>query len=433
MAFSGGNSVALGRNQWRRQSKPEGSVRRHRGDKLILIYTVLLMFIGLLMIYAIGPQRANLLNSVFGFEYSETYFFMKQLLSFGLALVAFFIMSSLPYEWVLKHGSKVLWVGFIASIALAIGGWTGLVVGTNGAVRWIDLGPLGSVQPAEILKFGMLLYLAVFLGLRTKAGQINDLKGTLLPVGVITGLALLIIVVIQKDLGTGISLTAIVAAMLFMAGINRKVVASIVGLLLLGGILLIVSAPHRIDRVLTYLQGDNTSTSDAGAYHIEHAKIAIGSGGLFGVGIGDSVQASGYLPEAINDSIFAIIGETFGFIGTVALIALFVALLMRLLSVMDHLVDVRLKLIAAGVFGWLGAHVILNIAAMIGVFPLTGITLPLLSYGGTSMIFMTAALGLVFQLSRYTVHSSRIKEATNEDSRRGRGVGRARNAGRSRS
>ena len=324
----------------------------------------------------------------------------------------------------------MLWAGFIACAMLAIGGWTGIVEGTNGAVRWIELGPLGSVQPAEILKFGVLLYLAVFLAVRMKEGKINNLKETLMPVAVIASSALLFVIVVQKDLGTGMSLTAIVATMLFVAGINRKIIFGLLGILIVAGSFLIFTSPHRIERVVTYLQGDSTTTGDADAYHIQHAKIAIGSGGLFGVGIGDSVQASGYLPEAINDSIFAIIGETFGFIGTVALLALFVALLMRLLSVMDHMVDLRLKLLAAGVFGWLGAHVILNIAAMIGIFPLTGITLPLLSYGGTSMIFMAAALGLVYQLSKYTVHSSRIKEATNENSRRGRGVGRTRHAGR---
>ena len=116
--------------------------------------------------------------------------------------------------------------------------------------------------------------------------------------------------------------------------------------------------------------------------------------------------------------------------GTIALLALFVALLMRLLGVMDHMVDMRLKLLAAGVFGWLGAHVILNIAAMIGIFPLTGITLPLLSYGGTSMIFIAAALGLVFQLSKYTVHTSRIKEASNENFGSRRRVGRSRHTSR---
>jgi len=414
----------------RRAATPEGVIRKHHGDRLIVVFTILLMFIGLLVIYAIGPQRANLMNSVFGFEYSDGYFFWKQLLSIGLAVGGFWAASLIPYNWILKHGNKVLIAGFIACALLAIGGWTGIVAGTNGAVRWIDLGPLGSVQPAEILKFGVLLYLAVFLAVRTKEGKINDLKETLFPVAAIAGFALLFVIVFQKDLGTGISLTAIVATMLFVAGISKKIVFGLIGVLLVSGILLIFTSPHRVERVMTYLQGDNTSTQDADAYHIQHAKIAIGSGGFLGVGIGDSVQASGYLPEAINDSIFAIIGETFGFVGTVALLALFVALLMRLLGVVDGMIDLRLKLLAAGVFGWLAAHVILNIAAMIGIFPLTGITLPLLSYGGTSMIFMAAALGLVFQLSKYTVHPSRIKETIDENSRSRRGVGRTRNASR---
>jgi cell division protein FtsW len=218
--------------------------------------------------------------------------------------------------------------------------------------------------------------------------------------------------------------------MLVIAGLRAKIIFGVLATLLVFGLIFILTSGHRVERVMTYLKGDSTTTADADAYHIQHAKIAIGSGGLFGVGIGGSVQASGYLPEAINDSIFAIIGETFGFIGTVALLALFVALMMRLLGVMDGLIDLRLKLLAAGVFGWLAAHVILNIAAMIGIFPLTGITLPLLSYGGTSMIFMTAALGLVFQASKYTVHPSRIKEEANENSRRGRGVGRTRHTSR---
>ncbi len=414
----------------RRAATPEGVVRKHHGDRLIVVFTVLLMLIGLLVIYAIGPQRANLMNSVHGFSFSDEYFFYKQLLSVGLAIGGFWAMSLVPYEFVLKHGNKVLWAGFIACVLLAVGHWAGVIQATSGAARWIELGPLGSVQPAEILKFGLLLYLAVFLAVRVKQGKINDLKETLLPVAAISGLALLFVIVIQKDLGTGMSLTAIVVAMLFVAGISKKIVTGLIGLLIVAGIFLIFTSPHRVERVVTYLKGDDTSTSDGDSYHIQHAKIAIGSGGFFGVGIGDSVQASGYLPEAINDSIFAIIGETFGFVGTVALLALFVALLMRLLSVMDGMIDLRLKLLAAGVFGWLGAHVILNIAAMIGIFPLTGITLPLLSYGGTSMIFMAAALGLMFQLSKYTVHPSRIKEAINEDSRSRRGVGRARHASR---
>lgn len=419
-----------GRQGGRRASLPLGVVRRHHPDRLILTFAVILMLIGLLVIYAIGPQRANLMNSVYGSAFSDQYFFVKQLASFVIALGGFFFMTKVPYEWVLKHGTKVLVAGFAACLLLAILGWAGVVGGTLGAVRWFNLGALGSIQPAEILKLGILLHLAVFLGIRMREGRINDFRATLIPTGLLTAFALLFIVVIQRDLGTGIALTSIVAAMLFVAGINKKFIIGLSVLMVLAGLVLIFTSPHRVERVMTFMQGDNTSTSDADAYHVQHAKIAIGSGGLFGVGIGSSVQASGYLPEVINDSIFAVMGEMFGFIGLVALVALFVALLMRLLGVMDHLIDQRMKLLVAGVFGWLAAHVVLNIAAMIGLVPLTGITLPFLSYGGTSMIFVMIALGIVYQLSRYTVHPSRIKEESYEDSRSRRGVGRARHSSR---
>lgn len=306
-----------------------------------------------------------------------------------------------------------------------VAGW-GIAQETLGATRWFNLGPLGSLQPAELLKFGVLLFCALFLGVKMKQGKVNDIQGTLVPIGIVAAVAAFFVIVVQRDLGTGIALVAILASMLFVAGLNLRLGAIIaVGVLLLG-VILVVSAPHRMERIATFFQGDNTSVDDQDAYHITHAKIAIGTGGLFGVGIGNSVQATGYLPEAINDSVFAIMGETFGFVGLMAVLAIFFALLLRMLKIMDHLVDMRLKLIVAGVFGWFGAHVVLNVAAMIGIFPLTGITLPLLSFGGTSIVFIAAALGLVFQLSRYTVYGSRIKEASYEDSSSRRGVGRTR-------
>jgi len=419
-------------------AKPSSDVvRRHRPDYMIALYMGMLMLIGLVVIYAIGPQRANVLNNAIGSNYSDSYFFIKQMTSLVLAIVAFCAISVIPYKFILKHAAKLLILGLIACVILFIASKAGLSIAdaTNGASRWFNLGVLGSLQPAEIVKFGLLLYLAVFLGTRAKEGRVNDVKATLIPVGVITGLSLLFIVVIQKDLGTGIALSAIVITMLFMAGLSKKIgVALAVTVLVIGG-LFIFTAPHRVERIVTYLQGDNVSSEEANgdSYHIQHAKIAIGSGGLTGVGIGNSVQATGYLPEVINDSVFAVLGETFGFVGLIAIMAIFVGLLLRLLKVLDHLVDIRLKLLVAGVFGWFGAHVILNIAAMLGIVPLTGITLPLISFGGTSMIFITAALGLVFQLSRYTVHGSRlptIEGNKHEDSGSRRRVGRTRYASR---
>ena len=408
--------------------------RRHRPDYRIALYMGILMLIGLIIIYSIGPQRANVLNNAYGSNYSDTYFFAKQAVSLLMALAAFGLAAAIPYSVFTRNGGKLLLAGLAACALLALAGWAhlGIAQASLGAVRWFNLGALGSFQPAEVLKFGVLIFVGVFLGIKAQQGKVNDLHETLIPIGVVMALSMLFIIVIQKDLGTGVALVSIIGSMLFVSGINKKIGAYILAGILVVGVILIAVAPHRIDRVVTFLQGDNTTAGDSNSYHIEHAKIAIGTGGLFGVGIGNSVQATGYLPEAINDSVFAIMGEIFGFVGLVAIIGLLTALMHRLLIVMDHLGDMRLKLIVAGTFGWFGAHVILNIASMIGIFPLTGITLPLLSFGGTSMIFIAAALGLVFQLSRYTVHSSRLKEAQYEDSSSRRGVGRARHTSRSR-
>jgi cell division protein FtsW len=409
------------------------TVRRHRPDYTVILYMGLLMLLGLVIIYSIGPQRANVLNNSYGSTYSDSYFFIKQAVSLLLSLMAFGFMAVLPYKWVTNQAGKLLIIGLASCALLAITGWLGLSIAqcSLGACRWFDLGFFGSLQPSEILKFSMLIFLSGFLGAKISQGKIDNVQETLIPLAIVTAIALLFVVVIQKDLGTGIALTGIIVTMLMVGGISKKIGAIVLAVGLVVGAVLIFSSAHRVERVATFLRGDSSTASDAGSYHIENAKIAIGVGGLGGVGIGNSIQATGYLPEAINDSVFAIMGETFGFIGLVAVIVLFVALLMRLLKITDHLVDIRLKLIAAGVFGWLGSHVILNIASMIGIFPLTGITLPLMSFGGTSMIFIAAALGLVFQLSRYTTHSSRLKEASYEDSSSRRGVRRSRYSSRS--
>ena len=408
--------------------------RRHRPDYQIVLYMGLLMLLGLIVMYAIGPQRANVLNNANGTDfYTSTYFFVKQSVSLLLAIAAFVAVATVPFEFMKKHAKQVLYIGLIACAVLAIAGWAGMGIAmcSHGACRWFSLGAFGTLQPAELLKFGLLLFSAGFLGLRMKQGLINDMNKTLIPLGALVLVAVIFVIGIQKDMGTGLAMLAIIASKMVVSGMSKKVgqfVAAAAGAM---GQLLIVTAPHRIERVTTFLAGDSTMTSgnDDANYHINHAKIAIGSGGFGGVGIGNSVQATGYLPEAINDSVFAIMGETFGFVGLTVILLLFTALLMRLLRIADHLPDPWMKLAAAGVFGWLAAHVILNVAAMIGVVPLTGVTLPLLSFGGTSMIFIAGALGLAFQLSRYTVHGSIYKEINNENLGSRRGVGRTRYTG----
>ena len=152
-----------------------------------------------------------------------------------------------------------------------------------------------------------------------RQGKINDVEETLIPLGIAAAIAMFIVVVLQKDLGTGLALVAIVLSMLVVSGMRSDILWKIVGVLLAAGVMLILIAPHRLERVMTFFQGDHSNTSSmdssSNTYHVQQARIAIGSGGILGLGIGKSVQVSGYLPEAINDSIFAIMGETFGFVG----------------------------------------------------------------------------------------------------------------------
>lgn len=407
-------------------------VRKHKPDYLIIVFMGILMLIGLIIMYAIGPQRANVLNNAYGSNYSDTYFFVKQAISLGISLVFFALTAVIPFRFFIKHSGKILIIGLVSCIILALASWAGLSIAKNtlGATRWFNLGPLGTLQPAEILKCAILLFIACFYGARVKQGKQNDLSETLLPVAILTGIAMLLVVVIQKDLGTGIAILGIIMSILFVGGINKRNVALVIVSLLAIGIIFVVSEPHRMERIQTYIKGDNTSQSGADSYHIEQARVAIGSGGLFGVGIGNSVQSTGYLPEATNDSVFAIMGETFGFVGLVFILGIFTALMMRLIKQIDSQLDIRLKLIIAGAFGWLCSHVILNIASMTGLIPLTGITLPLLSFGGTSMMFFSATLGLVFQISRYSSYTSNLKEDRYENSSSRRGIGRSRHTGR---
>lgn len=382
-------------------------MRKHKSDRIIGVLTVILLGVGLIVIYAIGPMRANVMNATYGTDYSENYFFLRQLLNVVLAMAVFIAAFKLPYAWVRKWGKVVLILGLLACAALMVLSWTGSSMASCelGACRWIKVGGGISFQPAEIVKFGLVLYLAELMAERKKQGKLTSWSDFWLPFVIVCGLSLGFVVVVQKDLGTGVSMMAIIVAMLFMSGVPMRYFGMALGVIGVCGVLAIVSSPHRIERLLTFNDADSSDS-----YHIENAMIAIGTGGFFGVGIGNSVQATGYLPESINDSVFAVMGETFGFVGLVAVVVCFAVLLLRLLRTANYLHDDEESLVVIGVFAWATAHVVVNIASMTGLLPLTGITLPLLSYGGTSMLFMAAALGLALQFSCYTSREPRKEE-----------------------
>lgn len=404
-------------------------VRKHRPDYQIVVFTGILLLVGLIVLYAISPARVETLNVGGGASLDQDHFMQRQLLYLGTGLAAFAFAAAVPLSLWRKHAGKLVTVSIISCVLLAIFGALnlGLALCTGGACRWFDLG-FTTFQPAELVKFAMLLFVAGFLGRKVAAGKVNDLHETLIPLGILVGIATVFIIGFQKDMGTGLALLGIVGSMLFIAGLNRRMGAIVVGAVVAVGLLFIVIAPHRIARVVTFLGHDSASDVKGSSYHITQAKIALGTGGILGLGLGKNVQAFGYLPEAPNDSIFAVMGESFGFLGLLGILLFLGALLLRLLNIVDRTEDVTFRLIVAGVFGWLATHSVLNIGAMVGIIPLTGITLPLLSFGGTSLLFIMLALGIVFSISRYTVHGKIIdnENIENQDSDRRRRLRRSR-------
>ncbi len=410
-------------------------VRRHRPDYQLTLYAGILLAIGLIVLYAISPARVELINLT-GSKLDQAHFMQRQLLYLLAGIGAFVAAAWLPLKTWTRLAGWFLLAGLGLSLLLAVFGWLHipLALEAGGAVRWFNLGVV-SFQPAEILKFSLLLYTAAFLAGRKAEGRVNSPADTLLPLGLLMGVVLLFIIVLQKDMGTGITMIGIVLSMLYIAGLSFKNFLMTAGILASIGLLLVVTSPHRLERISTFFN-PVAANSAASGYQIAQAKIAIGSGGLMGKGLGQSVQAFGYLPEALNDSIFAILGEKFGFIGLVSILAVFYALLFRLVKLIEQTAEPAWQLIAAGIFGWIGTHAVVNIGAMVGLLPLTGITLPFLSFGGTSLLFIMLVLGIAFHISRYTNHQLSGKLNASDEGEKAyarfggrRGIGRPRHPG----
>ena len=378
--------------------------RKHKSDLVILFSTLGLMALGLVIIYAIGPMRANVLNSTYGQNYDSNYFFLGQLRSVGLSLVAFFAAFKLiPYSFIKKYAKPLMIVALILSGLLWILALSGssLAKCELGECRWYNLGPI-SFQPAELLKLALVIYLADFISRKKEEGNVGKWREFWLPLLIVCGLSLFLVVIAQGDLGTGVALISIIFGTLLVSGISMKQYLIMIALVLVVAVGAVATSSHRMERVNAWLTTLTSGESSDSTYHIENAMLAIGTGGLFGVGIGNSVQATGYLPESINDSVFAIMGETFGFVGLFVIISIFGIMLTRMLKVAETTSASNERVFIVGVFSWTLAQVVVNIMAMTSLVPVTGITLPLLSYGGTSMVFIAFAIGLVLQLSCYT-------------------------------
>ena len=394
--------------------------RRHKSNLVILFTTLGLMALGLIVIYAIGSMRANVLNSTYGANYDPNSFFLGQLRSVLLSLVVFFLaFKVIPYKYVKKYAKPIMIAALLMSVLLWILAKMGssLVRCELGECRWFDFGVV-SFQPAEFLKLALVVYLADFITRKQKEQTVGKWREFWVPIIIICGASLGLVVVAQGDLGSGVALIAIIFGMLLTSGISTKQYLIMAAIVIAGSVFAVATSEHRMQRVDAWVATLTGGESSDSTYHIENAMLAIGVGGLFGVGVGNSVQATGYLPESINDSVFAIMGETFGFVGLLLVVLVFGAMLLNMLKVAEGTVEPDERLFVVGVFSWMAAQVVVNIMAMTSLIPVTGITLPLLSYGGTSMIFIAAALGFVLQLSCYTSR----EVITNEDISSRRGV-----------
>lgn len=396
-------------------------MRRHRPDYQLVLFIGILLLIGLVTLFSISQARVAAINANGG-NLDQFYFMIRQVAYLAVGVVAFGTAAAVPFSFWRSITGKLM----IFALALSVFLWVSALLGlpwaltAGGATRWYNLGFI-SFQPAEVLKFGILLFFAAFLAQKIKEGKVNDLHETLIPLGAVLAVSSFFVVVFQKDMGTGITLIGIALSMVFLAGIRVRLLMLALAALAAAGVLLIVTAPHRMERIFTFF--NPSAASEAEGYQIQQALMAIGTGGLTGKGLGYSISAFGYLPEAQNDSIFAVMGEIFGFVGTVVIMAIFAALLLRLLKVHDHLGDPYQRMLVAGVFGWVATHTVVNIGAMLAVFPLTGVTLPFVSFGGTSLLFIMVALGIAYHVSRYTSHrvidAPGVKAATGATSRVG--------------
>ncbi len=362
--------------------------RKHRPDYTLLIVSLLLSVAGLIVVYAISPGLAATKGV------SNNYFVTKQVIAIGLGLAVFAIASSMPVSVIKKSRNILIALTLVGVVAVQVAGEE-----VNGATRWIQVGGL-SFQIAEMIKFTLIIWLSMFLVERMQKGDVSDAKKTLQPLLILLAIIAVVVAKLESDLGSTGVMIAIIGVLALTSGLPFKRIALITAIVAVGTLILVSTSSYRRDRVATFLNPQ--SDCQASGYQACQALIAVGSGGMFGLGLGSGVQAYGYLPEAANDSIFAILAEKFGFIGVTSILCLYLLLFSRFKRIIERTADPFSRLFVIGVLAWVSTQAIINIGAMIGLLPLKGITLPFISYGGTSILFVMAALGIVFQISRYT-------------------------------
>jgi cell division protein FtsW len=348
---------------------------------LLVLVTLGLVAFGLVMVYSASSARAALAAD------DPAYYLKRQALYALAGIVALVLLSRMDYRRLRFAVAPLLLGSFALLVAV-------LVLGTpvNGARRWLSLGP-ATLQPSELAKLALVLWLAAYLARRPAPQSLGEL---LRPIGLVVGTAFALVIV-EPDLGTAIAIAIMASAVLLVAGTRLPTLAAAGAL----GFLLVVAAiwlePYRRERVLSFL--DPWQDPEGAGFQSVQAMIALGSGGFLGNGLGESVQKVYYLPEASTDMIFAIVGEELGLLGAFAVIVAFVVFGYAGFNIALGCRDPFGKLLAAGVTALVCGQAAVNVSAVMGLAPLTGIPLPFVSYGGSSLVVGLAAVGILLNIA----------------------------------
>ncbi|PIT89434.1 MAG: stage V sporulation protein E [Candidatus Levybacteria bacterium CG10_big_fil_rev_8_21_14_0_10_36_7] len=342
--------------------------------------TFFLSLIGIFILYESSAYSATLLLG-------DKYFFVKyQLMWLVIGVILAFVISQINYKRYHKLALPMLLGTFLLLVLVFI---PGIGLELKGANRWINFG-FAVFQPSELLKITLAIYLAAWLSVKE--------KGRLLAFLMLIGLSVFL-VVIEPDMGTAMVIAVTSVALYFLSGSSVKEI-TLIGLIgLVGAFSLIKIAPYRIDRLTAFQNFDRSDLSTT-SYHVKQILIALGSGGFTGVGFGKSVQKYAYLPENTTDSIFAIFAEESGFIGSVFLISIFILQLFLGFLISTRAPDEFGRLLSLGIIIFLGIQTIINLGSQAIVLPLTGIPLPFISYGGSSMVINFLAIGILLNISK---------------------------------
>jgi len=358
--------------------RPGGS---HLEYHLLVLVTLGLVAFGLVMVYSASSARALLSAD------APSYYLKRQAIYAVMGLVALVILSRFDFHR-LRHATQpLLAVTFVLLVAV-------LAIGTavNGARRWIPIGFM-NFQPSELAKLVLALWTAALLARRPAPRTLGELAK---PIGVVVGLACALIL-IEPDLGTAIAIAIMVSAILVVSGTRLRLLASAAGIATSVVLIAIWLEPYRRERIFSFL--DPWHDPQGAGFQSVQSMIALGSGGFFGVGLGESVQKIYYLPEASTDMIFAIVGEELGLIGAMGVIAAFVVFAYAGFNIALHCRDPFGKRLAAGITALICGQAAVNVSAVMGIAPLTGIPLPFVSYGGSSLVVGLAAVGILLNIA----------------------------------